>query len=610
MTVSDPPCAVRILVVDDEAANRDVLGRRLERAGYEVVLRADALTIEHDIASEHIDLVFLDWMMPLRSGIDALVGLRRHFDMGRTPVIIATAADSDDVLAAALSAGANDYITKPVNLRVLLARAKVQLDRRAAMLELDAIRSGLEQAVLERTRDLTVEIAEREAAEERARAMALHDALTGLPNRRHLGEVLEGYLANLDAAMRIAVVAVDLDRFKPVNDLYGHAVGDELLVKIAGLLTEVTSAEGFAARLGGDEFILVLPYESEEPLMGRLSSLVASFETPFQLLGHQVSVGATLGVAMAPTDGRDAETLMRRADVALYRAKGEGRSRLAFFEAGMDKRVHERAALENDLRIAIRNGVIEPHFQPLVQLGTGDVLGYEILARWPHPTRGLVPPDLFIPIAEETGLIGELTLSVLRRACREALAWPGAPRISLNISPVQFKDPALPQKLLQVLTETRFPPQRVEIEVTETALVTDFDAARIVLMSLKNQGMHIALDDFGTGYSSLRHLRELPFDVLKIDRSFVSGMNDSEESRSLVRTIVALAKNLGLGVTAEGVETAEHAAALQALGCELGQGYHFGRAVAGADIAGRLGHNTSNAPAPPGQPLLARKCSA
>ena len=574
----------RVLLVDDEERNRDMLSRRLERAGYDVIVRADALSIEQDVAAHAIDVVLLDWMMPERSGQDALAGLRQFYDGDRTPVVVATAIDNDDIVADVLAAGAQDYVAKPINFRVLTARLNGQLQRRAAILELDAIRNGLEAAVEERTRELRTEMAEREAAEERARAMALHDALTGLPNRRHLNKALENFLAGVCAETPLAVVAVDLDRFKPVNDLYGHAVGDELLVQIADLLREETGEDGFAARLGGDEFILVLPYISEAALLHRLAELVGKFETPFPLLEHEVSVGATLGVAMAPTDGRDSEILMRRADVALYRAKEEGRGRFAFFEAGMDERVHERAALENDLRIAVRNDAIEPHFQPLVQLDTGEVLGFEILARWSHPQRGLISPDQFIEIAEETGLIGDLTMSVLARACREALAWPGAPRISLNISPVQLKDAALPQKVLKVLTEAGFPPQRLEVEITEDALVSDFDAARAILVSLKNQGVHIALDDFGTGYSSLRHLRELPFDVLKIDRSFIQSMTDSEEAHTLVKTIVSLAKNLGLGVTAEGIESAEHAQALKALGCEVGQGFHFGRPVSGANV--------------------------
>jgi EAL domain-containing protein (putative c-di-GMP-specific phosphodiesterase class I) len=229
------------------------------------------------------------------------------------------------------------------------------------------------------------------------------------------------------------------------------------------------------------------------------------------------------------------------------------------------------------LRLAVRNDEIVPHFQPLVELDGGAINGYEILARWPHPTRGLVGPDQFIHIAEETGLIGEMTFNVLRRACREALNWPGAPRLSLNIAPAQLHDAVLPQKILKVLAECGFPPARLEIEITEDALVADFDAARALLTSLKNLDVRIALDDFGTGYSSLRHLRELPFDVLKIDRSFVHSMTDSDEAMSIVRTIVQLAKSLGLAVTAEGIETQGQAAELKALGCERGQGYLLGR---------------------------------
>jgi len=284
-----------------------------------------------------------------------------------------------------------------------------------------------------------------------------------------------------------------------------------------------------------------------------------------------------LGVALAPVDGEEANLLLRRADAALYRAKEEGRGRFAFFEAGMDARALERAALEQELRLAVRNDEIAPFFQPLVQLESGDVTGYEILARWSHAKRGLVAPDQFIKIAEETGLIGELTFNVLRRACIEALDWPQTPRLSLNIAPSQLRDAALPQKLLKVLTECGFPPARLEIEITEDALVADFDGARRLLSSLKNLGMRIALDDFGTGYSSLRHLRELPFDVLKIDRSFISDMTGSAEALSIVKTIVQLAKSLGLGVTAEGIETSEQALELAAIGCDRGQGFLLGR---------------------------------
>jgi diguanylate cyclase (GGDEF)-like protein len=418
------------------------------------------------------------------------------------------------------------------------------------------------------------------AAAKQAAAMARHDSLTGLPNRRHLGEALERRLAALGPQDKFAVVAIDLDRFKPVNDLYGHAVGDELLVKVAAVFQREAGEDGFAARLGGDEFILILPYESADALIARLSALVACFDQPIILADHEALVGATLGVALAPADGEDADTLMRRADVALYRGKDDGRGRFAFFEAGMDRRVQERAMLEHDLRAAVRNDEIAPHFQPLVRLDTGVIAGYEILARWTHPTRGEIPPLTFVRIAEQTGLIGDLTFNLLRRACDAMKGAPGVSFLSLNITPAQLQDATLPQRILRVLTECGFPAARLEIEITEDALVADFEAARAVLTSLKNLGVRIALDDFGTGYSSLRHLRELPFDSLKIDRSFVHSMNDSDEAMTIVRTVVQLAKSLGLGVTAEGIETPEQASELQALGCERGQGYLLGRAEA------------------------------
>ncbi len=415
------------------------------------------------------------------------------------------------------------------------------------------------------------------AAAKQTAAMARHDALTGLPNRRHLFEALGERLAARGSDETFAVVAVDLDRFKPVNDLYGHAVGDELLMRIARLLTDEVGEKGFVARLGGDEFTMVLPYQSVDALIERLSALVMRFDMPIRLSQHEASVGATLGVALAPADGDDVDNLLRRADAALYRGKDDGRGRFAFFEAGMDARAHERAVIEHDLHLAIRNDEIVPHFQSLVHLESGQVNGYEILARWNHPVRGAISPEVFIRIAEQTGMIGELTFNILRRACTEAVNWTGAPPLSLNISPVQLKDPGLPHKILRTLAECGFPAGRLEIEITEDALVGDFEAARSVLLSLKNIGIRIALDDFGTGYSSLRHLRELPFDSLKIDRSFISSMGESEESRVIVRTVVQLAKNLGLGVTAEGIETPAQIAALHDLGCDRGQGYLLGR---------------------------------
>lgn len=414
------------------------------------------------------------------------------------------------------------------------------------------------------------------AVAQQAAATAKHDFLTNLPNRRYLREKLCAYLLGGQTIDRLAIVALDLDRFKKVNDLYGHAVGDELLQKVAHILTQRAGSGGFVARIGGDEFVLLMPFKSKETLIRRFSALIAIFDRPIELAEHEASVGVTLGVAETPKDGVDADLLLRRADMALYRAKQLGRARFAFFEPDMDELVRERALLERDLRTAVKEDEIIPYFQPQVQLQTGITGGYEVLARWPHSERGIIAPSQFIKIAEDVGLISELTMNLLRRACRETLNWPGRPRIAINISAVQLRDVALAQKLLKVLSECGFPAARLEIEITEDALVSDVEAAKVILISLKNLGVRVALDDFGTGYSSLQHLRDLPFDDLKIDQSFVRTMGSSDDSLVIVKTIIQLAKSLKLDVTAEGIETEAQEKALRALGCERGQGFYFG----------------------------------
>ena len=423
-----------------------------------------------------------------------------------------------------------------------------------------------------------------ELAEARQAArMSMLDALTALPNRRCLQEELNQRVALLgaDSQKQFAVIAVDLDRFKAINDLHGHAVGDEMLKEVARRLSEEAQTEGFVARLGGDEFILVMPFASDADLTRRLFGLIAKFEAPMVLAEHQLVVRVALGVATAPANGVDSDILMRHADMALYRAKEQGGRHVVFFQSEMEFNARERALLERDLRLAVENDQIVPYFQPIQDLKTGQVGCYEVLARWPHPERGLVPPAQFIQIAADAGLIGALTINLLRRACHEAKNWPGAPRLALNIAPVQLLDPALPQKLLKLLSACGFPPARLEIEVTEDALVSDITTAKAILTSLKNQGMRIALDDFGTGYSSLKHLSQLPFDTLKIDQSFVRSMNDNDNALVIVKAIVQLAKNLGLGLIAEGIETEQQAIVLGALGCERGQGYYLGRPLPG-----------------------------
>jgi diguanylate cyclase (GGDEF)-like protein len=581
-------CLGRILLVDDQAQNRDMLGRRLERRGYDVVLRESAVGIEEAIAEERIELVLLDWMMPERSGLDALIGVRKIFDAEHVPVIVVTALDDGDVVSAALEAGANDYISKPIDLRVLTARVKAQMDRREAVLALDGIRNDLERTVQERTQDLrsanetlSAEVAEREAAEARAQVLARHDPLTGLANRRHFLEELERRLALVGQSNDgFALMFFDLDRFKPINDVHGHLVGDQLLQLIAQRLKGCIRDDSFAARLGGDEFaVLMEGPEGREGVAAAAKRVLQELAAPIFINGLKLTVGASIGIAICPADGRTPEEILQRGDAAMLRAK-EDRGTFKFFDSSIDEQMKAKASLEAELRAAIPNGDIVPFFQPVVNLETGALAGFEVLARWPHKTRGLIPPSEFIPVAEEAGLVDEMFWALLAQACRMALAAPGDFQLAVNISPSQVRDQWFPEKVLRTIKETGFPAYRLEIEVTESAMIGDMQRAKASLMSLKNQGVKIALDDFGTGYSSLFLLRELPIDKLKIDQSFVGAMVKDRENATIVNALIGLGKALGLLITAEGVEDEETADALRELGCGLAQGYLYGKAIA------------------------------
>lgn len=577
----------RILLVDDQAQNRDMLGRRLERRGYDVVLRESAVGIEDEITAEKIELVLLDWMMPERSGHDALKGIRSRYDAEHVPVIVVTALDDGDVVSTALEAGANDYITKPIDLRVLTARVKAQLDRRQAVLELDAIRDSLERTVQERTQDLvtanetlSAEISEREAAEARAQTLARHDPLTGLANRRHFLEELDRRLALVgEEKDAFALLFVDLDRFKPINDVHGHAIGDQLLQVIATRLQNCIRDDSFAARLGGDEFAVLLEGPGGREGVGIAARRILNeLSAPILVNGLKLTVGASIGISMCPTDGRTGADLVQRGDAAMLRAK-EDRGAFKFFDSTIDEELKWKAALETELRAAIPNGDIVPFFQPVVRLDTGELAGFEVLARWPHKERGMISPTQFIPVAEEAGLVDAMFWTLLAQACRKALDAPGDFMLAVNISPSQVRDQWFPEKVLRTLKETGFPAQRLEIEVTESAMIGDVQRAKTALLSLKNQGVKVALDDFGTGYSSLFLLRELPIDKLKIDRSFVSTLTADRENATIVGALVGLGMALGLTVTAEGVEDQATADALAAMKCEFAQGYLYGAAV-------------------------------
>jgi diguanylate cyclase (GGDEF)-like protein len=431
-----------------------------------------------------------------------------------------------------------------------------------------------------RHRELAHEVSVRTAAEERAQILASKDPLTGFLNRRSLAEEGSAMLAR--AAHRhkaTALLMLDLDHFKMVNDMHGHAVGDALLKLVADEIAAAMPSVALTARLGGDEFACAFLFDTEHPdTVERIAEkLVSRIAQPVQCEGLQLHVSTSIGVARSDHDCHSIEALMRAADIAMYAAKNAGRNRFAWFDQSMERELQQRNELESGLRHAIPRHEIVPYFEQQIDLTTGRLTGFEMLARWEHSSRGLILPEMFIPIAEETGIIGDLSLSIMRQAFTAARDWSPSLSLSVNISPWQLRDPWLAQKIIKVLTECGFPANRLEIEVTETGLFDNLPLAQSIIGSLKNQGVSLALDDFGTGYSSLAHLRALPFDRIKIDKSFVISVNDNPESAAIVTAIARLGDSLNLPITAEGIEDARIEERLRALGCAKGQGYLYGR---------------------------------
>jgi diguanylate cyclase (GGDEF)-like protein len=440
-----------------------------------------------------------------------------------------------------------------------------------------------------RYQDMSHEIKARIGAELEARTLARHDPLTGLPNRRFFTEKLDECLGHASDAQRLAVLMLDLDGFKLINDTHGHEVGDKVLSEFADRVSAITRGDSILARIGGDEFAIIMPkigsLDDPTNLARRIGAAVAK---PFVIDNVIAELGVGIGVAIAPSDGVHLDELVRRADRALYRAKAAGRSSVRFFEAEMDVHVERRIQIERELRSAIASDAVVPYYQPLVSFEGNRIIGFEALARWESSDLGYIPPDVFIPIAEETGLINALGDQLLCRACVDASAWPETFTLAFNISPVQLRDPTLGLRILSILGQTGFSPRRLEIEVTETALAENIDVAQTVIDDLRQAGVRIALDDFGTGYATLTQLLSFHLDKLKIDRSFVSRLDKGEDGQVIVRAILGLAKGFGLTTTAEGVEDAEQLKYLRANGCTEGQGYLFSKAVSAADIPALL----------------------
>ena len=540
-----------VLVVDDDPTQRALLRAYLEREGYRVAEAADgaeAIAAHHD---ERAEVVLMDANMPGMDGFQACRRLCRLPERERPAVLVVTSSNDEQTMEQAFLAGASDFVPKPVAWTVL--------------------RQRLRRLLLERR------------AERHINFLAYHDALTGLPNRAHFIERLESVLdETLAADRRAALLFMDLDGFKLVNDTLGHGAGDQLLREVASRLLACLPDDAIIARLGGDEFVILLTdVVSEQQPAEMAGAMMESLTCPITVMDREFFVPASVGVAMFPQHGDDASTLMKNADTAMYRAKDAGRNNVRFYTSEMGTQMLVRMSLESNMRRALDAGEFRLHYQPQVDLQTGQLVAVEALVRWQHPQIGQVSPGQFIPLAEDTGLIHRLGAWVLETACLQAVRWyeqGRSPfRVAVNVSGKQFDDSDLVGNISRIVRRTGLDPTLLELELTENVVMRDVERSLAMIDELKALGIRISIDDFGTGYSSLGLLKRLPLDTLKIDRSFVSNVPGATDDAAIVRAIVAMAHTLRLGVVAEGVETWGQVEFLRGLGCETVQGFYISR---------------------------------
>jgi diguanylate cyclase (GGDEF)-like protein len=575
-----------ILIVNDNPELLELTSLLLGKAGYLICTATDGREGFQVAQQERPHLVISDVAMPRTDGIELCRLIRADEDLRPTPILLVSAVRVDSTSAVeGLQAGADDYLEVPYDPVRLIAKVARLLERRG-------VEAELERCVRERTaqledayRELEREIIERRRAEE----AAYYDTLTGLPNRTLFQERLPHALALAERSEQmLAVMLLDLDRFKTINETLGHGVGDRLLHEVAERLTGCVRRSDTVARFAGDEFALLLMQITRpddvvkiarrtEDAVEVAQSILRVLEPPFVSGQHELYLTASIGIGLYPDDGKDSQTLLKNAVSALNRAKEQGGNSYQFYTADMNAKALKRLALENSLRHALERDEFVLHYQPQVNISSGQIVGVEALVRWQHPELGLVCPSDFIPLAEDTGLIVPIGEWVLRTACAQNKRWQeeGWPsmRVSVNLSARQFQQLQLVEIIAEILLETGLAPEQLELELTESAIMKNAEIAIETLRRIKKSGVQIAIDDFGTGYSSLSYLKRLPIDVLKIDRSFVCESTTAPDDAAIVMAIIGLAHNLNLKVIAEGVETEEQLAFLRLLKCDEMQGY-------------------------------------
>ncbi|OYD91269.1 GGDEF domain-containing response regulator [Nostoc sp. 'Peltigera membranacea cyanobiont' 210A] len=584
-----------ILIVDDMADNLRVLSSILTREGYNVRKALNwqmALTATQTLLP---DLILLDIMMPEVDGYEICQTFKAWDLTADIPVIFISALDDVFDKVKAFKVGGVDYITKPFEFQEVLVRVQNQLALRSARLEILKLNVELEHRVKQRTGELEKtlqklqqEIHSRQKLQSQLLDIALHDSLTGLSNRVLFIQRLENALnrAKQDSSYQFAVLFLDCDRFKVVNDSLGHPVGDELLIAIAKRLQACIIPVDTLARLGGDEFGILLENITDINIAIQVAeSILQQLSLAFQLSRYEVFMNASIGITWGNKDYDRPEYLLRDADTAMYRAKAQGRANYHVFNPAMHQEAIQLLELENDLRRAVERREFLVYYQPIISLLTGRISGFEALVRWQHPIRGLVSPIEFIPVAEETGLINAINTWVLQSACHQLSIWQHYPvtpeplTMSVNLSARLFLQPNLVEQIDRIIYENQINPAYLELEITESVIMENTDAIKIILERLKQRKIKLIMDDFGTGYSSLSYLHSFPLNALKIDKSFVKRMQDNKENMGLVPAMIGIANSMGMSAIAEGVETQEQLAQLRSLNCNFAQGYLFSKPI-------------------------------
>jgi diguanylate cyclase (GGDEF)-like protein len=598
-----------ILIVDDEPRNFDVIEALLNEYDYELNYASSGQEALESLEILDIDLILLDVMMPDMDGIEVCEHIKAIPKYRPIPIIMVTALTAKEDLAQCLNAGANDFISKPLNALELRARVQSMLRMKE---QYDALQISLDrQSVLEaekrellenRNVELEKQVYARTAALKAASDLilhnAMHDPLTDLPNRRLLLERIDQAIQRshqLDSH-GYAILFLDLDQFKIVNDSLGHIIGDQLLISISEKLKKHLEDVYLVARFGGDEFVILLEYIANiDEVIKITERILSDFQVPLILNGGEIFIDVSIGIVLGNKDYHQAADLLRDADMAMYKAKSEGRNSYKFFDAEMYVQAKKRFDLETDLRHAIDRQEFMVYYQPIMDILNGDrLIGFEALVRWQHPTRGMVSPMDFVTISEETGLIVALDSWVFQEACQQLAKWKttfvdaAALKMSINLSAQDIRNPNLLTDIDRILAKTGLDGKSITLEITESMLLDDINQTIDLLTQIKSRNIQVSIDDFGTGYSSLNYIHRLPADYLKIDRSFINQMQEASRNYQIVRTIIALGNQIGLAVVAEGIETSAQLEILRNLECEFGQGYLFSKPLSVQEIEAKF----------------------